>query len=262
MISCLLVTSPGREAHIRASMTCFAGQTVAQRELVIVHDGDVACQESIVNLASGFPESDIRVFAEAPGQTLGALRNASIGHARYPLICQWDDDDLYHPERLERQQRGLVEAGADFCFLTDQLHLFSDGNLLFWDDWSVETWPGNCIQGTLLGRRDRMALYPDLPRGEDTGLLHELVAADRTLVTLSGLGWLYIYIYHGSNAWELEHHKAISQWKRLKYDALARRLPLLEAKLREYPVMPEKLVLLHDQGRFEIATGDLSGQSR
>lgn len=259
MISCLMVTRPGRERHLRASLACFAGQTVAERELVIVHDGDEDCHHGIVALTGEFSGAEIRVYAEAPGQTLGVLRNVSVEMARYPVICQWDDDDLYHPERLARQYRRLEDEAADFCFLTDQLHLFRQGNLLFWDDWSVEQWPGNCIQGTLLGRRDRMVPYPDLLRGEDTGLLHQLVAADRTVTTLSGLGWLYIYIYHGDNAWELEHHRAISQWKRLGYDSLIRRLPLLRAKLREYDVIPDHLVLLHEGGRIEIAPRSAAG---
>ena len=63
------------------------------------------------------------------GLTLGELRNFSVQLARYPLVCQWDDDDLYHPRRLETQFAYLKIHCADFCFLTDQLHFFEDTNM-------------------------------------------------------------------------------------------------------------------------------------
>ncbi len=247
-----MVTRGGRNELIRSSMRCFASQTTGQRELVIVHDSGDVLQQTLETMAGEIPDADIRIIAEEPGQTLGALRNRSVSLARYPLVCQWDDDDLYHPQRLARQLSRLESTQSDFCFLTDQLHLFLDEKLLFWDDWSVETWPGNCIQGTLLGRRERMPDYPELARGEDTGLLQRIHAEGYDIATLSGEGWLYTYVYHGDNAWDLDHHKAISSWKRLGADALRERLPILEQRLREYSGMPDSVVLLHERGRFEI----------
>lgn len=99
-ISCLAVTRAVRLAALERSMRAFARQTWPRRELVVVHDGGAALQTSIESLAAGFPGCDIRVHGEAPGRPLGALRNASVERATGTLVCQWDDDDLYHPERL------------------------------------------------------------------------------------------------------------------------------------------------------------------
>lgn len=38
LISCLMVTQPGRERTIRKALACFRRQTYEPRELVIVHD--------------------------------------------------------------------------------------------------------------------------------------------------------------------------------------------------------------------------------
>ena len=46
---------------------------------------------------------DIRVVYIGPGVSLGAARNLTVDTARGAYVCQWDDDDLYHPERLRIQ---------------------------------------------------------------------------------------------------------------------------------------------------------------
>jgi len=82
----------------------------------------------------------------------------------------------YHPRRLEVQLQALRADDGDFCFLTDQLHLFADTGTLYWDDWTGEIPPLDVVQGTLLGRTDKLPAYPALGRGEDTAVVRELVA--------------------------------------------------------------------------------------
>jgi glycosyltransferase involved in cell wall biosynthesis len=152
MISCLTVTRETRFRSLELAVGDFARQTWAERELVIVHDGDAAFDVKLKRLAAAH-DAAIAVHREAPGQTLGDLRNASIDAARGETVCQWDDDDRYHPRRLELQFAAMRVENSEFCFLTDQLHLFAAERTMYWDDWNLEVHPLNLVQGTLLGSK-------------------------------------------------------------------------------------------------------------
>ena len=155
MISCLTVTQPGHLALLERSVDCFVRQDHPEREMVIVHDGGASYHSDILRLVSRRRGHDIAVHREAPGRPLGALRNAALAVAKHPVVCQWDDDDLYHPQRLSIQYQRLRETNGDFCFFTEQLHWFERPNHWYWDDWTCEQPPMHLIQGTLMGRKER-----------------------------------------------------------------------------------------------------------
>jgi len=221
----------------------FAGQDFADRELTILHDGDDAAQAGILAIATRYPACAIRVSRVPPGPCLGELRNVAIAAARGDWICQWDDDDRYHPSRLTIQWNAAQAQGAAVCYLVDQLHWFRPDGVLFWDDWDREAYPMNLIQGSILARRDVIPRYPNLARGEDTLQTHALLRAAATagfrIARLRGAGWCYIYTFHGGNVWEAEHHQAISAAKHFSAARLLPRLPELRRRLAEYrPGLP------------------------
>ncbi len=257
MISCLTVTQEGKLDELRVAVRCFDCQTLDERELVIVHDGGSDFDSDIRELAALHPVSQIKIERVSPGLTLGALRNLSVHFASYELVCQWDDDDLYHPRRLEVQYEELRREDADFCFMTDQLHYFKASGEMYWDDWTVETYPMNLIQGTLMGKKGRLGAYDDLARGEDTSVVVELAKSGCRVAQLVGHGYLYIYVFNGKNAWDYEHHAAISAWKRLPLGRLVEDEAVLRAHLGEYRV-PGKIVRMpHEEGSIFIQLGDL-----
>ncbi len=234
MISCLCITQPDRLGLASHAIGDFARQTFADRELVVVHDGDAAFGNALRAVAASHANMAIRIELAEPGLSLGALRNFSVRRARGELVCQWDDDDRYHPERLAVQLGALHAHNADFCFLSDQLHWFPNQRELHWDDWSIDPYPLDFVQGTLLGRREAMPLYPEVARGEDTDLVLQMMREQRNLVRLRDQGWVYIYVYHGANVVPQTHHAAISQLKRYSGARLVAREGLLRQKLSEY----------------------------
>src|SRR5215831_3106096 len=137
MISCLTVTQESRLGSLNLALSDFLRQTERDRELVIVHDGTDAFHERLSAMAGTDPGSRIRVVRvpSSPRLTLGALGNASLAAARGEYICQWDDDDRYHPRRFEIQMEALRAAGSDACVLVDQLHFFVESREMYWDDW-------------------------------------------------------------------------------------------------------------------------------
>jgi len=207
-----------------------------------------------------YPGQRILVHREFGTGTLGILRNVSVDLARGPLVCQWDDDDLYHPLRLAVQFDRLQATRSDFCFFTDQLHWFEQDNLLLWDDWAVEEPPMQFIQGTLMGDKAKLGAYPALERGEDTQALVDMIARGCRLAGLSGHGYLYVYVYNGKNTWDLQHHAAISAAKRVRHDRLMEVLPLLRRHLPNYGWPVKALSLPHDRGVLciDAVTGEVT----
>jgi glycosyltransferase involved in cell wall biosynthesis len=250
MISCLTVTREARFASLELAVGDFARQTWADRELVIVHDGDAAFDARLKGLPPAYDGAPIAVHREPAGRTLGDLRNASIDAARGEVVCQWDDDDRYHPRRLELQFAAMRVENSEFCFLTDQLHLFAAQRTMYWDDWNLEVHPLNLVQGTLLGRKAALGRYPPLARGEDTPLILDLLRRNRRITRLREHGYLYVYVFDGQNAWAYEHHATISAWKRFRGARLLALEPMLRRRLAEYAPPLGRLVMPCDTGQL------------
>ncbi|HEY1431594.1 MAG TPA: glycosyltransferase family A protein [Stellaceae bacterium] len=253
MISCLCITRGDRPDLLSDAVSDFVRQTFSDRELVILHDGDDAADARVEAIVATHAGASIRIEHAPPGQRLGGLRNLAIALARGEWICQWDDDDRYHPERLRLQWEHARSEQAAVNYLVDQLHWFPADNSLFWDDWGDEPYPMNVIQGTILARRDVMPPYPDIGRGEDTLQTHALLRAEAAskafrVSRLRGIGWCYIYRFHGGNAWDAAHHRAISAVKHLPPAKLLSRLALLRDRLKDYqPQLPSM--------RMQLGTG-------
>ncbi|TXI82046.1 MAG: glycosyltransferase family 2 protein [Cupriavidus sp.] len=233
-ISCLTVTQPTRYAQLQQCVRDFDAQSYPNRELLIVHDGGERFHAAIEALAGDYPQSVIRVHQAPAGLTLGTLRNLAVKHASGDLVCQWDDDDRYHPLRLQIQHAELRAQGADFCFLMDQLHWFPNSSELYWDNWEVEAYPINFIPGTLLGRRDKMPQYPDARMGEDSAVVLSLLRANCVVARVRQQGWCYAYVYHGSNTFGMAHHRAISRLKGQSSLRMMVHQRLLKQRLSEY----------------------------
>lgn len=243
MISCLCITRGDRPGLLSEAVSDFVRQTFTDRELVILHDGDEAAHAGVGAIVAAHAGASIRIERTPPGPRLGELRNIAIERARGEWICQWDDDDRYHPERLRLQWEHAQSEQAAVNYLVDQLHWFRPDNTLFWDDWGAESYPMDIIQGTILARRAVMPPYPDIGRGEDTLQTHALFRAEASkafrISRLRGMGWCYIYRYHGSNAWHAAHHRAISAAKHLTPPRLLPRLAQLRDRLQDYrPQLP------------------------
>jgi glycosyltransferase involved in cell wall biosynthesis len=259
MISCLTVTREPRFASLELSVGDFARQTWAERELVIVHDGDAAFDAKLKALASSHDGAAIAVHREPAGQTLGELRNASVDAARGEIVCQWDDDDRYHPRRLELQFAAMRVENSEFCFLTDQLHLFAADRTMYWDDWNIEVYPLNLVQGTLLGSKTALGHYSPLARGEDTPLILDLLRRGSRITRLREHGYLYVYVFDGKNAWGYDHHATISAWKRFRGARLLALEPMLRARLAEYEPPLGQFVMPYEGGQlvFGVTGGEV-----
>lgn len=221
LVSCLMITRNRALLAMRA-VRCFQEQTWTNRELIVLDegpDGALGMQLAALN------DPRIRHVARRPdGSSLGTLRNVAVGLARGQYVCQWDDDDLYDPARIELQMGALREARADACLLSR------------WTIW----WPDqrrfalSCHrpwEGSLLCASERMPSCPDRASGEDTPVVQELLRDAR--VALLDVPRLYLYVVHGGNTFGATHFT--SHWERatlqIAGDAYVRALQEIRKRL-------------------------------
>lgn len=240
-VSCLMVTLD-RLTLAKRSIRSFAAQRYEDRELLIVTDGSEVFRRALERYVAALGLERVRFFyPEAGGHTLGHLRNISMEEARGELICQWDDDDYSHPDRLAVQVGHMLGERAAACFLTDHLQFIEEQQTLCWIDWTVDGALEGTAQlapGTLLMFRDARFKYPEdgpyARQGEDSIFLETLYHS-AAVAHLSGAGHLYLYQYHGRNTFPREHHYRMSSC-RTSNAHLHENADRLREAARHYPI--------------------------
>jgi glycosyltransferase involved in cell wall biosynthesis len=275
-VACLMVTR-GRVDEAIAAIGFYAAQDHPARSLVVVADGE-SHGSALERYIRDHDVAGARVVAVPEGsRSLGALRNLSVALAQSDYVCQWDDDDVYHPRRLSVQLDGLLRTpGAAACFMADQLHFFVAAGSVYWCDWSqprtVKRWP-RVIPNTLLCARAKMPKYPEegpmSSRSEDLHVMNELIARGG-VVQLIGRGPMYVYVSHGANTCDAEHHRRIPRLTGLGKADLLRRRSALAATLPF--LLPggtivrtfddEAVFRLQDDGDLVEAAGDSVDRSQ
>jgi glycosyltransferase involved in cell wall biosynthesis len=244
-ISCLMVTRD-RLALAKRSIDCFAAQTYQNRELVVVTNGIKAYCEALRAHADHLKIDTHFIHLEEPDLTLGRLRNISLDTGMGDILCQWDDDDCNHPERLARQAEHMFRENARACLMTDHLQFLQDAGIVVWVDWTLggRDRIDQLLPGTMMMYRDERFRYPEegeyAMRGEDTLFLNELYAGV-PVASLVGHGYLYLYTYHGRNTFSKDHHYHLSTYSRTAADMSVEADRIREA-LSHYPI--EKPVIV------------------
>ncbi|HVX99739.1 MAG TPA: glycosyltransferase [Pseudorhodoplanes sp.] len=188
LISCLMPTK-NRFEQVKLAVHSFRVQTWPNKELVVIdqnHDGCLAAWLQSLN------DPSIRVY-RMPGlrEPLGMIRNRSIGLAAGGLLCNWDDDDLQHPARLEIAATAMTAAKAALCLLDRQT---------IWGPIErrvAVTAPDRVCTGSVLVTRSAGLWYVATSLGEDIPAVGDLLR--RFPAVMLDLPELYVRIVHGHN---------------------------------------------------------------
>lgn len=203
----MVTASPTRLGLLKRSVESYCKQTHDQKELVVV-----VCQcddylGHVTTYVRTLCRHDVRVVFQPTAIPLGALRNLALDHSDGNIVCQWDDDDVYHPERISEQLNAMLATGTEATFLSHYLHLFSDTCQVAWCDWTrlqIAEEPG--LPGSLLARKQALPRYADLERDEDSMLQRELLRRGVPLTVIEGSTPLYAYTFHGANLCSRRDH--------------------------------------------------------
>jgi len=223
LVSCLMVTR-GKLFPSRYAVECFQRQSYPHRELIVVLDDP---DSPLISHLETLNDDRIRlILLPCEKKSLGELRNISISHARGEYICQWDDDDLYDPDRIGVQLSALLASKAAACFLGRWT--------LWWPEHRKLALSGARLwEGSMLAYKAVIPDYPRIPRGEDTEMVAVLRERER-LLSLDAPD-LYIHIRHGNNTFDEQHffqifHASRRRWVNAEYSdrlsRLAERIPV------------------------------------
>jgi glycosyltransferase involved in cell wall biosynthesis len=197
LISCLCVTHNKPDLLLRA-IRCFRSQTYANKELVILYEtNDVETAGVVESLHE--PNIYSVAINPSPRLTLGELRNESIRQCHGEYFCQWDDDDWYHPSRLEIQFNAIQRSGKQASALTHWLLFDTLTEKAYCSHRRI--WEGSLMCQTNIALTQ--IKYPPYGRGEDNQFIAELNA--HYAISHVPLPMLYVYTYNGSNTWDYSH---------------------------------------------------------
>ena len=197
LASCLMVTANRVQLAERA-VRCFCAQTWTPKELVIIDDGEQDYAPMLSHYAASIHYH--RIDPGAARRSLGELRNISLERAHGEYCAQWDDDDWYHPRRLETQMRSL-EQGFDVSVLRHTLMHIDTPQYV---DHPFRTALRRGTPGTIVNRRSALR-YPSQRKSEDTAYLDRLRRDRRIRVLGPEHSHLFIRCFHGTNTWHRKH---------------------------------------------------------
>lgn len=103
-------------SYISDSIQSVQRQTYPHWELLIVDD---ASTDETVNIIASYAQSDTRIrFATKKHSGIADTRNQCIQMAQGQFLTFLDADDIWHPEKLEKQLGFMIEKNVGFTYST------------------------------------------------------------------------------------------------------------------------------------------------
>ncbi len=119
----VIIPTYQRSHIVSQAINSVLAQTYKDYEIIVVNDGS---QDNTPQVLAQF--SDTRITAiHQTNQGLSAARNTGIRSARGKYIAFLDDDDLWEPQKLEKQI-SILEANPNFGLIYSDALFFSDEN--------------------------------------------------------------------------------------------------------------------------------------
>lgn len=211
-ISCVVITQISRLFLLEEALRSFSRQLIDnnEAEVVIVHDEGSSESLKYHQLLERSCISGRVIKAEK--NLLGTLRNVAIENSQGDIICQWDDDDIYHPLRISEQILPLVSSEFVATTLESQICWFLKRGDIY-----IRKGGKEGIHGTITFRKNIPLRYDgSLARGEDTRFIDQLLDIQpQSVSVVRSKPYLYVRRYHGENTWDYFHH-----YGRLKSQAM------------------------------------------
>lgn len=119
----IIMPSYNTGANIGKSIESILNQSYENWELIIVDDCSTDETDSVVR---AFQDSRIRYYKNEKNSGAAVSRNRALREAKGKWIAFLDSDDLWEPEKLEKQLRFMKEHGYHFTY-TDYQIIHPDG---------------------------------------------------------------------------------------------------------------------------------------
>ncbi|WP_205413101.1 glycosyltransferase family 2 protein [Austwickia chelonae] len=124
----VIVPAYRRAGTIRRAVESALTQTVTDLEVIVVDDGSRDGTDEVVR---SIGDDRVRLFTHETNRGGNAARQTGMDQARGTWLAFLDSDDLWLPEKLEKQLQRLAEHGPQygFCYTWYDIEL-NDGSFL------------------------------------------------------------------------------------------------------------------------------------
>jgi glycosyltransferase involved in cell wall biosynthesis len=199
----VIIPTRNRAHLLTRSVNSVLAQTYRNFELIVVDD---ASSDGTGAVLAAIADPRLRVLRREQNKSAAAARNAALPLMRGELVAFHDDDDVWLPEKLERQVAALAASPATtaLCLcgrlfvqspgpyvryiggqhLADQLD-FSQGNGQGGNDYALIATPGWLVRRAALeatgGFDERIRSWDDWELGLRLWLEHDFVVVDQPL---------------------------------------------------------------------------------
>lgn len=195
-ISCIMPTR-NRRMFVAQAIQYFQAQDYPAKELIIIDDGD----EAIADLIPA--STNIRSIAISEPCSIGMKRNIAVSLSQGEIICHWDDDDYYGPQRLSKQAEPLRQGNAEMSAMRMSLLLDVKAFALWTcnDHLHRQLFKQDVHYGTLMYQASwwwQGTHFASVNVGEDRRFVHALLAQDARLARIVDPS-SYMYVLHGGN---------------------------------------------------------------
>lgn len=185
-VLCVMITGYAtcRINMAKQRVKMFLKQTYPNKSLLIINDGPL--------LKLNHP--DVYELKLPRLHDLGTLRNIALDIGFDSWICQWDDDDVYPIDKIERQVQALKLSNKSICSYRNQIVYSIISNCARY--YTSYEWHG--IEGTVLHKPTEYR-YPESGKGEDTVFIENF---KEDLLVINNEPEENIKLHHGSNVWD------------------------------------------------------------
>lgn len=129
----VIVATYRREAPLERALNSLAEQTFSQFEIIVVDDNSTPeWNQKVNNIITSFqckyPQIELCYIVNEKNRGSAQTRNIGIEEARGTYITFLDDDDIYLPEKINRQVNFMLRGNYDYS-VTD-LDLYNENDQL------------------------------------------------------------------------------------------------------------------------------------
>lgn len=109
----VIIPTHNRPESLKLSIESVLNQTYMPSEIIVVDDLN---DNVIKELCNNFPANMVTYIPNIEGKGVSSSRNLGALHSKSEFIAFLDDDDVWLPEKLEKQCKLIENDNLDVCF--------------------------------------------------------------------------------------------------------------------------------------------------
>ncbi len=159
---------------IEQTVKSVLAQTYSELEVIIVDDGS---KDDSAALVQAMQRDDSRVkYIYQENQGVSAARNNAVANSSGEYLAFLDSDDLWKPDKLEKQMNRIKATGMEACYC---------GYQMFCGDEMGKVFPERYLEGSILARviQEKVSVWTS------TVVIKKSVVTDNKIEFRPGLNW-------------------------------------------------------------------------